>query len=306
MKKFIVAIIVFAFLSSGAKNFKAPGDSIQKTKKIQFNGVYAGIGLFISPSTYMKRERLKTSWPAFSNKSYANYMESDYSGSGYTGNTCFEIGASFYSNFGKIDSMYNRWQMKIGITYLTGQSTITSFENYDAVRIDTLISSSGGPTYYKDQVYINTTYISHSSDFVGINISETFTSNFKKFFSFTGGLGLSAMIGVSSRIYENSAVGSGTFATEDSIYDYNDKKPVLQNASFVSEQNSYTSSSVYSAFTFYFTGGANLRWIPGKKDICVILNPIVNVGIRNLNISKGGNYTNAFILPSINLRLVFK
>jgi hypothetical protein len=297
-------ILVFPFVLSAAI---VPSDSTaKKPGKFPLNGVYLNAGLFITPSMRMNSTELGNVWSDFSAQPYANYKESPYAGSGYTGNSCFEAGASFYTNFGKTDSLHNRWQTSIGFTYLSQQSTISSFEKYTTVRADTLNSMGGGATYYKDLVYYNSVYVSYASDFIGLNLCETFTSDFNKFFSMTGGIGLSAMTSINTRIQETNGVWIGENLTTDPYFNYDSAKVSVANYEFFPSDRSIASSNRNMFYSLYLTGGFNVKWVSSKKGVHLILNPMVRGGVKDLSLGAGGNYFNAFVQPCINLRVVFR
>jgi hypothetical protein len=303
MRTLLAFIFVFALAFVHAQEY----DSTYTEKKIKFNGLYLGGGLLMTPSVKMSKSKLDNSWSGFKDQSYYTYNESDYSASGYTGNSYFEFGASFYTNFGKVDSLFNRWQLHVGICYMS-QSTISSFDNYVYKRIDTLAPTSGAANFYMDHVEYNAVYVTHNTDLLGINISEMYSPyTTERFFSLTGGFGLNAMIGVSSDIHESTGTWTVNFVTDNTYYDYNKERPNIQvNAPISASDKFYASNSFYSFYDVYLAGGANLKWITGRGGSCVILNPVIKAGVKSFNISKGGSYTDFFALPQLNLRLMFK
>jgi hypothetical protein len=302
MKTLSAFLFIFVVAFANAQE----DDTTYVEKKVRFNGLYLGGGMMMTPSVKMNKTKLDNSWSEFRNQSYYNYNESGYSASGYTGNSYFEFGASFYTNFGKVDSLYNRWQLHVGISYMS-QSTISSFENYVYKRIDTLAPTSGAANFYMDHVEYNAVYVTHNTDLLGINVSEMFSPNTDRFFSMTGGFGLNAMIGVNSNIHESSGTWTVNFVTDNTYFDYNKERPNIQvNAPIATSDKFYSSNSVYSFFDIYLAGGANLRWITGRGGSCIILNPVIKAGVKSFNISKGGSYTNFFALPQLNLRLMFR
>jgi hypothetical protein len=302
MKCFLF-IVLFPFFVSG--NSLHPADSMVKTKKQRFAGIYLNGGIFVTPSVYMNRGELSRLSPEFLLQPYSSYKESSYAKSGYTGNSNFELGFSFYNNFGKIDSLRKRWQTHIGLTYLSDQSAIASFENYTSERKDTLVSVSGGPSYYKDQVYYNLVYTTYSSKYLGLDISETFTGDSKKMLSMTGGLGLSGMAAIDPHLHENSGVWSGEYITADPHFNYDSAHVSISGYKFTSTDRIITTEKRASLYTVYATAGFNIRWLNTKKKLCLVLNPMVKAGIRMFNLAGAGQYNHAYILPCINLKLMF-
>jgi hypothetical protein len=299
-------LAAFIFLFSLSCAYAQDYDSNYVEKKIRFNGLYLGGGMFITPSVQMKKEKLESSWDGFKDRPYFNYMESDYSASGYTGNSYFEFGASFYTNFGKNDSLFNRWQLHVGLSYMT-QSTISSFEHYTYKRVDTLAPTSGAANYYMDRVEYNSAYVTHYTDLIGINVSEMFIPYNENFFSLTAGFGLNALFGINSRIIESTGTWTVNYVTDNTYFDYNKEKPNIQiNAPVTSSVVTYGSNTMYSMFDVYVAGGANLRWFTGKGGSRIVLNPVIKAGVRSFNVSNGGSYFNAFALPQLNLRIIFK
>jgi len=307
MKHFCILILLCASVNMiNAQSF-FDEDSTSKPKKFMFNGIYLGGGLFVTPSVHMNQNKLDASWKGFSKQYYYNYMESDYSSSGYTGNSCYEIGASFYTNWGKTDSLFNRWQMHIGLVYLLEQSTISSFENYTATRIDTLAPTSGAANYYMDHVEYNSVYVTHSTDLLGLNISEMYIPHHDKFVSFTGGFGLQALLGVNSKIYESAGTWTVNYVTDNTFFDYNKERPNVQfNSPVSSYTKTYNSTANYSLMDAYVAGGCQFRWITGKGGTRIILNPLIRAGVKTFNVSKGGSYYGTFGLFTVNLKVVFK
>lgn len=301
MKQPALLLFFLFLLKAGA----APPDSLRTKGSGRFTAIYANAGVFITPSVFLNRGELARLSPEFKTAPYNTYNESSYAKSGYTGNSSFELGFSFSNKWGRIDSLRGRWQTRIGVTYLTDQSAIASFENYTSARRDTLVSVSGGPSYYKDQVYYNLIYATYSSSYLGIDISETYSGNSDKFFSMSGGLGLSAMAAVDPHLHENSGMWTGENITNDPHLNYDSAKVSIAGYNFSSGDRTISTDKHASLYTVYGTVGFNIRWLNSRKKLRLVLNPMIKAGIRMFNLAGSIESNHAYFQPCINLKFVF-
>ncbi|MGZ3884467.1 MAG: hypothetical protein ACXVP0_07460 [Bacteroidia bacterium] len=296
----LLLIILFPFVMNG--NSLSPADSTL-AKRPRFIGLYGSGGVFITPSVFMNRGELGRLSPEFNSPPYTTYNESSYAKSGYTGNSSFALGLSFF-NSRTTDSLKGRWQTNVAVTYLTDQSAIASFEHYSSERKDTLVSVSGGSTYYKDQVYYNLVYATYSSNYLGLDVSETFTSNLKKFFSFTGGFGLSGMAAIDPHLHENSGVWTGENITSDPYHNYDSTKVDISGYKFTSTDRAIATDRRAMIYTVYASVGFNVRWMNSKKKLRLILNPMLKAGVRMFDLDGAVQSNHAYFQPCINLKFV--
>jgi hypothetical protein len=146
--------------------------------------------------------------------------------------------------------------------YYTANEAAVRCQKVESRRVDTItFSSTGVPPNYRDSVTVRSSEFKYVLDYIGYGMSETFGTDFSRFFSVYAGPGFSIRYSMNSKVTEASDIYSDIKTTgnphqsyDETIYGINKSpKTIAINV-----------SSAY-AWNLYITGGMNLRIIKFKN-----------------------------------------
>jgi hypothetical protein len=298
MKRIILVICLCPFFLSS----QISSDSV-KSKMQRFAGVYITPSMRGDATMNLSKEKFSLIWPELLNPQYKDYAANQQSGFSF-GLADWEAGVSFHNNCGTKNTQMRRFQTNVGLS-LARHYTQSALLKITERRTDTTFASNGSAVSFRDSVTEDHLILSYTSQYLGLQVGETFNTDLSKAISFFAGLNLSAAYSINPQVSETRM--RVLWANEtDATSGASTPSPVEQhNFGGYSHRSTKVNTASYVGLLTLSTG-ANIRlfWIR-KEKACVMFSPALFGGVKMTFVGSTSNQASPVGGMSLAIRCVF-
>ncbi|MGZ3884466.1 MAG: hypothetical protein ACXVP0_07455 [Bacteroidia bacterium] len=280
MKKLFVLMLCSCFTFTAGALVLKKDSAVVKKKKL--TGFYFNLQGNFMNDVALSPKQMASVWPGVSSQTYSAFPQRYGSGAGTQG-AITELGISLNNG------SRGKFQTQIGICYNSMRSVGRAYSYSLMNPIDSLVSSAGYPTLYRDSIYSKTYDVNYYASYFGLSLGETCEFQLAKRFGLLLGAGVKAMYSINPQLSEFSY-------TNQYVYLGQTKDPLSQGL-FPKAQDystdAYTSSErlipgAKSSMMFLanLSAGCNFRLFTLKKSHHSLwLSQSVNSGIDVLKLN---------------------